>query len=211
MTQNPGDEAKLLSQALAGDADALGELLVQVGPTVRKRLTGRIGTHWQSVLSDDDVMQVTYLEAFLRIGQCAAREINGFVAWLSRIAENNLTDAVRELERAKRPDPRNRVRRSSHEESCTTLLATLADSDAHPTRQVRLGEAVEMLEAAITKLPPEYATVVRRCDLQGDSAKDVAATLGRSEGAVYMLRSRALQRLQELMGTTFSQILDSGT
>ncbi|MCK4660113.1 MAG: hypothetical protein KAV82_11380 [Phycisphaerae bacterium] len=102
------EERQLVEGAVDGNADALDVLLREYGPQVRRRLS--ISSAWQGTLDGADVMQVTYMEAFLRIGQFAGRTPETFVAWLTRIAENNLRDAIKELERAKRPDPRRRVR-----------------------------------------------------------------------------------------------------
>ena len=57
------------------------------------------------------------------------------------------------------------------------------------------------IEAALAKLLPSYAKVVRRCGVEGRAVAEVAAELGRSSGAVYMLRARALDRLRELLGS----------
>ena len=56
-----------------------------------------------------------------------------------------------------------------------------------------------MLDRAIEQLPLAYREVVRRYDLQGQSAVEVAGQLGCSPGAVYMRRARAHERLQQLL------------
>ncbi len=64
----------------------------------------------------------------------------------------------------------------------------------------------------LAKLPPDYATVIRLYDLQGKPIAEVAADLGRSEGAVYMLRARTHDRLRELLpgeSKFFSAVGDS--
>ena len=53
---------------------------------------------------------------------------------------------------------------------------------------------------ALGSLPGDYEKVVRMYDLEGRPIGEVAAELGRSEGAVYMLRARAHDRLREQMG-----------
>ena len=113
----------LLANAVAGDAEALTALLKTHGPRVRRRLS--INPAWQASLDVDDVMQVTYTEAFLHIAQFAGRTPEAFVAWLTRIAENNLRDAVKELERQKRAHPRRRVQPAREQDSYTTLLETV--------------------------------------------------------------------------------------
>ena len=58
----------------------------------------------------------------------------------------------------------------------------------------------EALEGALGALPPDYEKVVRMYDLEGKPVREVAAALKRSEGAVWMLRARAHERLKEIMG-----------
>ena len=116
-----------------GDADALTALLREFGPPIRRELS--ISDKWRASLDAADVMQVTYLEVFLRIGQLKTREPGVFAAWLKRIAENNLRDAIRQLGRLKRPDPRRRVNPASYEKSQIALLEQLNCTSTSASRQ----------------------------------------------------------------------------
>jgi len=188
----------LLEQAVAGESEALAELLRRFGPLVRREL--QIDPRWQSVVDADDVMQVTYLEAFLRIRRFEPDGMAAFLAWLRRIAENNLRDAARALERAKRPPPDRRVHMPSREESLVGLVAQLGVTSTTPSRQVGLEETARALDAALDGLPEDYARAVRLYDPEGRSAEEVAELLGRSTGAMHMLRARAHDRLRDLLG-----------
>src|SRR5262245_36824902 len=84
-----------LKNAVAGDTHALSMLLRQHGPTVQNRL--RIAAQWRTVLEPEDVMQVTYLEAFLQIRRFDLSRGTTFEGWLEHVAQNNLRDAVRGL------------------------------------------------------------------------------------------------------------------
>lgn len=200
-------EHELLNAAAGGDVDALAELLRQHGPEVRRRLV--ISPVWRAALDAADVMQVTYLEAFLHIYQLEARTSDGFRAWLSRLAQNNLRDAIRALERQKRPDPRDQVGSGATGESTTTLLEALGSGMPTASRVAAGRESQRALEAALAQLPPLYAQVVRGHDLEGQPVAEVAAALGRSCGSVYMLRARALDCLRELLGSE-SQFFSRG-
>ena len=195
----PVSDVEQLEQAVQGDADALMALLRQFGPTIRRRLD--INQAWRSKLDAADVMQVTYLEAFLRIGQLKTRDSKVFAAWLTRIAENNLRDAVRQFQRLKRPDPRRQVRSPGSDESQTALLEQIGCLSTTASRQAATKESKALLLQAVARLPETYQSVVRLYDLEGQTPQEVARALGRSVGAVHMLRARAHDRLRELLGS----------
>lgn len=194
-------EDDLLLQAQSGDTEALSRLLELHGAEVREFVARNLSPVWRSSLDADDVMQVSYLEAFLRIRTFVPRGAGSFVAWFQRIAQNNLRDAIRELERAKRPNPRRRAEIPRGDESYVALLDVVGLTTNTPSRNVALGEAATAIEQAVNLLPEDYATVIRRCDLQGTPVSEVAAEMGRSVGAVHMLRARAHERLREKLGT----------
>lgn len=197
----------LLKLAIEGDADALTTLLREHGPAIERTL--RIDRVWQTMLEPADVMQITYLEAFLQIRDFDAGRFGSFEAWLRRIAENNLRDAIRGLTRQKQPQPRDRVRPMTDGESIAGLADLLGVTTTTPSQHVRRDEAHGALERAIEALPEDYAVAVRMYDLQGQTIADVAAALGRSTGAVHMLRARAHDRLREQLGGP-SQFFSSG-
>lgn len=195
-----------IAAAVGGDADALTSLLHHFGPAVERTL--QINPVWQPVLEKSDVMQVTYLEAFLRISSFDPNRADSFEAWLRRIAQNNLRDAIRGLERQKQPQPRNRVRPANHQDSMVGLYEMLEAQSGTPSRQVRRDEACQVLESAIRLLPDRYGEVVRRYDLEAQSIQEVAEALDRSPGAIHMLRARAHERLRQHMGSS-SDYLDT--
>lgn len=194
-------DTELLERAVAGDALALRPLLERYGPQVRQAIRGKIGRRWQALLDEDDVMQVTYLEAFLHIEQLVARDPASFTVWLTRIAENVLRDTIKELERQKRAPPVRVTYAPGSNGSYIALLATLGDTGSTPSRHAARDEAAGILDSAIHRLPPAYQTVVRLVDLEGRTLAAAAASMGRSVGAVHMLRHRAHYRLRELMGS----------
>ncbi len=197
-----GDLETLLSEAQGGDRGALVALLEALAPPIRARIEAGIAPAMRASLEADDVMQVTYMEAVSRIDQFRTGGAPGFRAWLGRMAENNLVDAVRALDAAKRPSPRRKVTRAGGaDESAIALIEQLsASGGGTPSRVAARGEAVRFLEQALAGLPGDYQKVVQMYDLEGRPIGQVAAELGRSEGAVYMLRARAHDRLREAMG-----------
>lgn len=196
------DPETLLKNAMAGDRRALVELLEAIAPKVRARIEPKIGGALRSLLDVDDVMQVTFLEAVLRIGKFQGGGAAGFTAWLSRLAENNLIDAVRSLEAARRPDPRKKISgvHTQSRDSMVALVDLLGVSSTTPSINAARDESAKHLDRALKTLPPDYERVVRLYDLGGKPMDEVAKDMGRSEGAAYMLRARAHDRLKEAMG-----------
>lgn len=206
------DEESLVVGATGGDEESLCALLGHYGPIVRDRLKPKIGPQWRTAVDEDDVMQVTYLEAFLLIGQFKFRGPGSFLAWLSQVAENNLRDALRGLQAAKRPNPKRRVQVSRHaaESSFVALVELLGATDSTPSRAAARDESEQMIEQTLSALPPDYERVVRLYDLECRSAQEVAEQLGRSTGAIYMLRARAHERMRSDLGNASQFFTDPG-
>jgi len=174
-------------------------LLEKHGPEVERTL--QIGRDWRSVLEPRDVMQVTYLEAFLEAEQYDPQRGEPFVAWLRRIAENNLRDAIRGLQRQKRPQPAQRVTIPADWDSSARLFAVLGVTTTTPSRYAEREERMKRLNAALDSLPQDYAMVIRFYDLDALPIGEVAQRMSRSQGAVHMLRARAHERLSAILGS----------
>ncbi len=197
---DPSDEA-LLASARAGDREAMATLLQRHGAAARRAVNGRIPQRWRSVLSEDDLMQQTYADATMGLGQFEPRGEGSFPAWLSSLARCNLLDAIKMLETAKRGGDRRRVESPRSDESFVALYELLGATSRTPSRAAAATEARGVLGTALDQLPEASRQVIELYDLAGQPIESVAAELGRSEGAVYMLRARALQHLARAMGT----------
>jgi len=205
----PDAAANLLEKAMEGDQTALAELLTVIAPQIRARLTGKISDRWRSVLEEDDVLQVTFMECILQISRFRTGGIDAFLAWVTRIAENNLIDAVRGLEAVKRPDPGKRVQ-GPQSDSMASLVGVLGATYTTPSRVAAKEEADAFLQGAIAGLPRDYARVIKMYDLEGRSIEALAQELGRTPGAIYMLRARAHDRLKEAMGASAKYFSQAG-
>ena len=75
-------EENLIAAAKDGDRDALSTLLEQAHERLRRGLAGRIPRRHQGAFDELDVLQVTYVEAFLRVGQFNGSDSASFEAWI---------------------------------------------------------------------------------------------------------------------------------
>jgi RNA polymerase sigma-70 factor (ECF subfamily) len=204
-----GDSERTLERAaVGGDEEALRALLLRHGPEVERGL--EIHAKWRSVIDTADIMQVTYLEAFLGIHRFDADRGEPFVHWLRCIAENNLRDAVRGLSAQKQPPPDRRVTEPESAASVAALYELLGATTTTPSRAAAAAESANRINEALDALPSGYRMAVQMYDLEGRSIDEVAAALNKSTGAVHMMRARAHDRLREILsgpgGLTYSQL-----
>jgi RNA polymerase sigma-70 factor (ECF subfamily) len=167
------------------------------GPQIRAMLERSYRNRLCGEVDLDDVMQVTYLEAFMHIADFVPAGPHAFGAWLGRIGENNLRDAIRKSDAASRPTAGSAT---TWEDSCQMLIEQLG-TNGTPSRAAGTDEAKRLIEAALQRLPADYERVLRLCDLEGHSGPEAARQIGRSHGAVKMLLARARDRLAALLGS----------
>ncbi len=194
-------DANLLEQANRGDEHALTALLSQHGPAVRRVVARNIPKRWRSMLTADDVMQQTYIDAFLDLHRFKPDSGGSFPAWLTSLAKCNLADALKMLDAHKRGKGHCRVESSDHHDSMMALYELLAATQSTPSRHAARAEARAALARAIEQLPEDYGLTVRMYDLEGRPIDEIAAALKRSTGAVYMMRARAHRRLGVMLGS----------
>ncbi len=190
----------LLRAAIAGDQAALAQLLEQHASVVRGVLADAIPARWQALLTVDDVLQQTWVDAFLSIQRFDPLGRAAFATWLTTLAKRNLIDVLRMLEAEKRGGQRQALRPADYEQSCTALCERLAADGSSPSLGLRRSEARAALEAALNALPAIQALVVRMYDIEQQPVERVAAAVGRSVGATYMLRARGLELLRQQLG-----------
>lgn len=205
----PSSDDNLLDQARGGSQEALGRLLEEHVPALWARLAARIPPRWQALLSPDDVLQQTCAEVFLQIDRFKSLREGSFAAWIRAIAEHHLATALEMLDAQKRGGDWRQVGQRSREDSLAELYELVAVTASTPSRHAAREERHRALEQAIQQLPQDYQQVVRMFDLEGRPAIDVAQALGRSPGAVYMIRARAHRWLGELLGNA-SRLLTTG-
>lgn len=193
----PSDE-QLLLRARSGDKDALEQLLLRHGPAIRERL--EINPKWRSVLEANDVLQVTYLEAFLHIGDFKG-DARSFGSWLRRIAENNLRDAIQALERDKRPQPGDRIGPPRDQNDYGWLYDLLTGSMSTPSWHAMSKEMRGVLETEVDALPRDWSNIIRWVFFDGLGVSDIAKKLNKTPGAVHLMRIRAVARLRERLGS----------
>ncbi|HTN75023.1 MAG TPA: RNA polymerase sigma factor [Pirellulaceae bacterium] len=199
-TELPGEPA-LVTAAVAGDRVALERLLLSHYDALSVRIAHKLPARLQATQAVEDILQLTFFQAFRDIAQFEPRNDAAFGDWLARIAENRLLDAIKQHDRRKRGGDFCRVEGSSPDDSkLAPLLDWIASDDPHPSSVVARSEALHALHVALASLEHDQREAIRLRLLEGESLEATAAALDRTPDAVRGLVHRGKQKLREAMG-----------
>lgn len=165
-------------QAIGGDKTAFAQLYDLHHDRVYRHVLYRVPTSEDA----EDLTQLVFLQAWRAVGRY---RITGspFIAWLFTIA-HNLTMSFYRRNRATGPlegDPKeDRV-------------------DSDPERRTETAFDQERVRAAIRQLRPEHQQVITLRFLENLAHRDIALSIGKTEGAVRVIQHRALAELRRVL------------
>ena len=171
-----GADEALVRAAKSGDASAFGELYERYRDAIYRYCLSRTGTAHDA----EDLTSDVFVKALHSIDRYQERGLP-FVAFLYRIARNAAIDRARTLKQPLSVDE----------------LVTEPASRQNVEADAALSVDRSILLAALTKLKTEHRDVIVMRFIEGYSALEVAAALGKTEGAVRTLQHRALERLRK--------------
>ena len=171
----------VVAEAVAGDRDALREVLEIIRPIVVRYCRARIGTTERSGLSADDVAQEVCLAAITALPRYRDQG-RPFLAFVYGIAAHKVADAHRAAGRDL-SYPADSVPELRSLEAGPEQLAVEADSVA------RMNELLEVL-------PDKQREILILRVVVGLSAEETATAVSTTPGAVRVAQHRALARLK---------------
>lgn len=191
-----GDEPISIDPARASHRDQLGELLEEYRNTLVARAERKLGTMIQQRMGASDVVQQTYLEAFRAIEDFRGESPGELVAWLTKILDHNITNAVRDHQAGKRNVKREQTLRVSTGLDSHVMPASepVADVPSPSTRAIQ-HEDENYVDGLLGRLPADQQTAVR-LRYQGMSLTEIADQMDRTKSSVASLIKRGLQNLR---------------
>jgi RNA polymerase sigma-70 factor (ECF subfamily) len=171
----------VVAEAVAGDRDALREVLETIRPIVVRYCRARVGLTERSGLSADDVAQEVCLAAITALPRYCDRG-RPFLAFVYGIAAHKVADAHRAAGRDL-AHPTDSVPECRSVEAGPEQVAIETDSVA------RMNELLEVL-------PEKQREILILRVVVGLSAEETASAVGSTAGAVRVAQHRALARLK---------------
>ena len=193
----------LIQKAIAGDQNALLEVLLEVNPKLSQFVRFKLAATPSLSRYEDDILQETYIQAFNQIGSLRISSNGGLIAWLKAVAMNQIREITRRMATAKRGGDRVRVGLETHSERALGLIQELSDPGVGtPSQFVARNEAVTAMRIAMSQLPPDQRLAVSLHCLQGRSLEETAEQMQRTSGSIRGLIQRAKQSLRNSMLTS---------
>jgi RNA polymerase sigma-70 factor (ECF subfamily) len=192
----PQPSARLLAGATRGEEAAVAELLHRHLPGLSGFLRLRAGRLLLEKESCSDLAQSVCRDVLQNAGQFRFDGEAGFRKWLYTTALRKIADRYEYYLAAKRNAGREEDAASSREAETLHAYAGFYS----PSQQAAAREEVSRVESAFARLADDQQEVILMAKMMGLSRAEIAAELGKSEGAVRMLLSRSMARLTELLG-----------
>lgn len=201
-------ELGLVKRAAAGDQEALERLLFAYYDRVRALLERKLPVSFQGIISEEDIVQQTFMQAFLDIPTFEPRGSHSFYRWLATIARHRLLDAIKAQRSARRGGDRQAAGGAAHNgsESIFDLLALLPGTEHTASQSVAGHEAQAAVQVALAGLKDDYRRAIHLRHIEGRSVAEVAKTMNRTPRAIHNLCHRGLKELRAVMGSS-SQFL----
>lgn len=195
-----GRDDSLADRLRRGEAEALAELLETQRTALLSHIERHMGTALRGKVEPQDVFQEVGIEALRRLKESDLSWRDPY-GWLCRLAEWRIVDAHRRYFGAQKRSgdlevPLNAVDAATSRKALIDLLVVTMTT---PSQAFSREQRYLRLEEALASLPHEQREALRLRYFEGLPTKEIAQKLGKSDGAVRVMLSRALKRLPELL------------
>ena len=171
----------VVADAVAGDRDALREVLETIRPIVVRYCRARVGAFERSRLSADDVAQEVCLAAVMALPRYRDRG-RPFLAFVYGIAAHKMADAYRAVGR----DP----------SYAAETVPERRSAEPGPEQAAIDADSVTRMSELLEILPAKQREILILRVVVGLSAEETAEAVGSTAGAVRVAQHRALARLK---------------
>ena len=195
---SPQDQ--LETRIRGGDREALVEYLALRRPQLLVFIEKHLGAALRRKIEPDDVLQEVGIEC-LRVIEGGGLEREPF-GWLCQMAEHRIIDAHRRYFGAQKRSADREVPLAAPRGDAGQggIIDLLVASMTSPSQAFSRQQREILLLEALESLPEESRTALRLRYIDGLATKDIAVQLNKTDGAIRVLLSRSLRRLEQLLG-----------
>jgi RNA polymerase sigma-70 factor (ECF subfamily) len=196
------NEAAIVQKIKAGDGEALASYIAQRSPQLLSFIEKRMSDALRRRVEAADILQELTTSAWQSLSGVEWGDREPF-SWLCQQAERRIIDAHRRHFGAQKRSAGREVNLSAGGSSggdegggmADLLAASLTSPSGVLSRQQK---EIHMLQA-LESLPEDAREALRMRYVEGLPSKEIAQKLGRTDGAVRVLLTRSLQKLQDIL------------
>jgi RNA polymerase sigma-70 factor (ECF subfamily) len=195
-------EEQLTERIRKHDAQALGHYLDTKRPQLLAFIEHQLGASLRRKVEPEDMLQEVSVEAVRSLPQIELGDRDVF-GWLCQIAERRIIDAHRKFFGTLKRDagrevplgtPGGDTQHAAIIDMLVASMTTASQAFSRNLREVRLAQA-------IASLAEDQREALRLRYVENLPSKEIATRLGKTDGAVRVMLTRSLSKLQELLGT----------
>ena len=188
-------EDELVERAKQLDQLSLQQLLFQHYSGWLRRITRKLPASIATAISPEDVLQETFTKVYRGVGSFRGCTQPSFIAWVNRIADNEVKDQMKKWQARMRGGHHARI----DDQSLSKLAATLSRGGQTPSHEVRTAESAQAVRIAIGSLPKHYQQVIFG-RMRGESWAEIAKNLEKRIPAARGIYVRAIDQLRDELG-----------
>jgi len=195
------NDPELVERVKQHDLSALADYLRAMQRPLLAYIERQLGAALRRKVEVDDIYQEISVEAVRSLAQTEFEHREPF-SWLCQIAEQRIIDAHRRFFGAQKRDAAREVALGSPggDSQHGAVIDLLVASLTSPTQALsRKGREARLYEA-LAGLPADQREALRLRYIEGLPSKEIAQKLGKSDGAIRVMLTRSLDRLQQILG-----------
>lgn len=192
----------LLERVRNRDPEALAEYIELNRRPLMGFIERQLGTALRKKVDSEDILQEVAIDAVRSLAEVKLGDREPF-SWLCQIAEHRIIDAHRRFFGTQKRDAAREVALGTGggDTNQPGLINMLVKTITTPSQAFsRNARELQLLEAVGT-LPEEQQLALRMRYVEGLPSKDIAHKLKKSDGAIRVMLTRSLQRLQTILET----------
>lgn len=196
------EQDHLITQIRAGDQSAFDEFLQTNRERLLRFVTRNMSDALRRKVEAEDILQEAFAHCARAFPEMDASDLDP-LAWLHQVAERRTIDAHRHFFGAQKRDAGREVALGAGRstETSPALIDMLIASFTSPSQAFARGQREQQLLDAIEQLPEDQREALRLRYVEDLPTKEIAERLDKSDGAVRVMLTRSLKRLEQLLDT----------
>lgn len=193
-------DTSLIDRVRRGDRDAIVQFVEEHRTRLLAYIDRSLGSALRRKIEPDDILQEVMISALRAPEQDLAGGRDPF-GWLCQLSEQRIIDAHRRFVAAQKRSTEREVSLGSpaSESRPAALIEMLVASITSPSEAFSRDQREFRLLQAMSALPEESREALRLRYVEGLPTKQIAQQLGKTDGAIRVMLTRAINRLQAIL------------